>query len=196
MSADSLQAKGNGAGGATVSILCAHKETGVVRAVTEGGCKSSEVPIQMPAGPAGPAGTMGPEGPAGPAGATGPIGPEGPTGATGPMGPEGPTGATGATGPAGPQGSPGVSGLVVVTANSASSSLTPRSVTAMCPGTKFAIGGGAIIVGATSGVALQASYPAMVSGQPRGWVGVGVEVVTHDLNWSIQAWAVCADVTP
>jgi Collagen triple helix repeat (20 copies) len=66
------------------------------------------------AGPAGAAGSVGPQGPAGLAGVAGPMGLQGLTGATGPVGPQGLAGASGATGAqgvAGPQGFQGVQGL-------------------------------------------------------------------------------------
>lgn len=52
-----------------------------------------------------------PEGPVGPEGAVGPVGPAGSEGAAGPVGPAGPEGAAGAAGVAGPEGPQGPAGL-------------------------------------------------------------------------------------
>jgi Collagen triple helix repeat (20 copies) len=142
------------------------------------------VGLEGPQGPRGPAGPAGPQGPKGDPGAAGPPGAQGIMGPSGLPGSPGPPGPPGATGP------PGVSGYLLVTAESATDSTTPKGATAVCPGGRKAVGGGGEVVGSTPPqVALQGTVP-LAGGV--GWQAFAGETSATAANWTVRTWAVCA----
>ena len=114
------------------------------------------------------------------------AGPQGPAGPAGPLGPAGPQG------PAGPAGLNGVSGLEIVFATSPVDSLSPKTVTATCPGGKKVVGGGgyAFNLGFPSEVALVASFPFGAN----AWRAAAHEINAYVPNWIVRTYAVCANV--
>lgn len=66
---------------------------------------------------------------------------------------------------------------------------------ATCPDGKKLIGGGSV-----PNVHLPDGYVAMTASGPsvdkRSWVAKAIEVRPYDAVWEIEAWAVCATVTP
>ncbi len=111
-----------------------------------------------------------------------------PKGAQGPAGPAGPAGAQG---PQGPQGPSGVSGLERVYATGTASSTGTRTLTAVCPAGKQALGGGASIVPVNApGVAITANYLA----NNATWTASAREVNPTGTNWSLNTVVICASV--
>jgi hypothetical protein len=110
-----------------------------------------------------------------------------------PAGPQGPMGAQGAKGDQGPQGAQGVPGLAalqIVGVESPSSSSSSRNVTVTCPAGKQLVGGGAEVIGASGDVALDESYP----NTQTTWIARAYEVNATADNWSLAAYAICAQV--
>jgi hypothetical protein len=70
-----------------------------------------------------------------------------------------------------------------------------KSVYAECPFGKQAVGGGAQIIGTTTGVAITKSMPGLgVSNEAATW-SVEAEAVGAEGNpWSVEAFAVCAEL--
>jgi hypothetical protein len=103
-------------------------------------------------------------------------------------------------GPAGSPGQNGVSGYGRTLAKSALDSTGTKSVTVHCPSGTKALGGGAGVYGPPvnggslpiSGVGLAMSQPAPF--QPGAWTARAQEFVPTALPWSLEVWAVCADV--
>ena len=168
--------------------------------------------IQGPVGQQGPIGPVGPVGPVGPAGPIGPIGPIGPQGLQGERGLQGEPGPQGLQGEQGPQGEPGpqglpgqqgiqgvqgpagISGLEIVRASSGTQSLALIEVYVECPAGKNVLGGGY----STSGHNLNIS---VVQNGPNGSNQWAVAAITNDypnprLDWTVDAWAICANVAP
>lgn len=89
-------------------LVCANKQSGVMRQITKGKCKTTERVVRLSSatsalavpGAQGPAGATGAQGPAGAQGPSGLQGIAGPAGAQGPVGNAGPAGAVGPQGPA------------------------------------------------------------------------------------------------
>lgn len=85
-----------------------------------------------------------------------------------------------------------------VTDTSASDSVSPKTATANCPAGKVAIAGGAkLTLGAAIGVALGESAPTPPDSQGRrtGWTAGAHEVVGAEAeSWSVEAYAVCAEL--
>jgi hypothetical protein len=105
--------------------------------------RSDLVSPRSASGGTGSPGVTGSQGPQGPTGDTGPAGPKGDTGATGltgATGPQGPAGVTGATGAAGPQGPPGDTTVYQDVQKIGNDGI--GVVTALCPGSETAVGGG------------------------------------------------------
>lgn len=127
----------------------------------------------------------------GPAGQQGPIGPVGPVGPEGPMGPQGLQGEQGPQGLQGLPGPAGISGLEIVTANSGTQNTDIIYVTAECPVGKKVLGGGFSTAGNNLiTVAENGPY------YETGWL---VHLAQNDLTarlWSVQAFAICANVAP
>jgi hypothetical protein len=97
----------------------------------------------------------------------------------------------GPPGPAGPAGPPGLSQKQVVTAQTASDSSSPKSVTATCPAGKQAIGGGGRIDSPGGGPVLSSSYASGV----QTWHSQAYEVVGQAGAWRLTTYVVCARVT-
>ena len=116
-------------------------------------------------------------------------GPQGPVGATGPQGPAGPQGQKGETGLPGLPGADGVSGYELVTTlvPRGDLDLGPDSVSAMCPATKRAIGGG--VQGLGSALGLLGSAPSPDGG---AWV-VDFTVSSLVGLTDLTVYAVCVD---
>jgi hypothetical protein len=77
---------------------------------------------------------------------------------------------------------------------SSSDSSSPKTITAECPAGKFAIGGGAKLVGPAVGIALTESSPTFPNseGKRTGWIASAHEVVADPEPWTIEAYVVCA----
>jgi hypothetical protein len=140
-----------------------------------------------------------------PAGAQGAAGPAGPTGPKGNTGPPGADGQPGQDGQDGGQGLPGVSGLDRVFATSVTDSNSGKSATAVCPGDKRVLGGGGAITGGAVGVAgsvKQLVDIERINPSDETTVPGNVFVAANEadpgttLNWSVTAYAVCANVSP
>ena len=134
------------------------------------------------------------------AGQQGPIGPVGPVGPVGPMGPQGLQGEPGAQGGPGPQGLQGIqgpvgiSGLEIVQVNTAPQDTARIDVIIECPAGKEVLGGGYATAGNNLNTSIVANGPATSS----HWA---VTAVTNDypairVSWSMQAYAICANVAP
>jgi hypothetical protein len=137
-------------------------------------------------GPAGAQGPIGPVGPLGPVGPVGPVGPMGPQGEQGPQGDPGPQGVQGIQGPA------GISGLEVVQVNSGTLNEFRIDVIVDCPAGKKVLGGGFATAGNNIEVSVLANAPQFET----RWV---VSMAQNDLTprlWSVQAYAICANVAP
>jgi hypothetical protein len=116
---------------------------------------------------------VGPEGPAGPQGLQGDVGPEGP---------QGPAGADGADG--GLSNYNRVSGAV-----SANDSTSPKTVTADCTGGQKVLGGGFVVVGGDPEITAQQNQAT----DDDTWTVTAQENDPVAGNWTLQAFAVCAD---
>jgi len=154
-------------------------------------------------GPAGAQGLPGAIGPKGDTGAQGPAGGPGPQGDAGPKGDPGPQGAVGPQGVQGPQGNPGpqgvagISGYQIVIANSADDSSQAKSLGAQCPAGKHLLGGG-VTVSPFTGSVIGSPPIAIRESAPFGdfyWQVTAVETEPYASNWSLQAYAICANVT-
>jgi hypothetical protein len=127
------------------------------------------------------------QGPAGQQGPIGPVGPMGPQGLQGEQGPQGLSGQQGIQGPA------GISGLEVVQVYSGTQNNFRIDVYVECPAGKQVLGGGFGTVGDNQYVTVMASAPL----SSTTWV---VSIFQSDLTdghlWSVQAYAICANVAP
>jgi hypothetical protein len=89
-----------------------------------------------------------------------------------------------------------------VTATSALNSTTPKSVTVACPGTKRALGGGAVTNGAGGtppgqpDIVITESQPTMSGATPTGWAATAQESDGVGGSWSVTVVALCATVAP
>ncbi len=82
-----------------------------------------------------------------------------------------------------------------ITATSGPQSDTERTIIAFCPSGKEVLGGGVRITGANSKVVPTESAPEFnVSGARIGWSAAGRELEAEPGNWTIQAYAVCAEL--
>jgi hypothetical protein len=118
-----------------------------------------------------------------------------------PAGPQGATGATGASGTTGAQGPPGVSGLELVFAESPMNSNSGKEAVANCPAGKRVIGTGADI----GGLGGTGAGPNFLTDVAIRYItplpdlsGVAVlmaEEEPHAGNWSVHAYALCANVS-
>jgi hypothetical protein len=130
----------------------------------------------------------------GPAGQQGPIGPVGPMGPQGLQGEQGTQGLPGQQGLQGIQGPAGISGLEIVTANSGNQDAARIDVYVECPSGKQVLGGGYTTYGNNLNTSITTSGP---NGSSQ-WV---VTAVTNDYPnpralWTLQAFAICANVAP
>jgi len=158
---------------------------------------------QGPQGIAGPQGLQGPKGDKGdstgvpgPKGDKGDPGPAGAQGLPGAIGLKGDTGAQGPQGNPGPQGAAGISGYEIVVANSADDSAGVKSLGAQCPVGKRVLGGG-VTVSPIGGSVIGSPPIAIRESAPFGdffWQVTAVETEPYASNWSLQAYAICANV--
>jgi hypothetical protein len=82
-----------------------------------------------------------------------------------------------------------------VTATSGPQSDHERTIIAFCPSGKEVLGGGVRLSGASSKVVPIESAPEFnVSGARIGWSASGRELSEETENWTIQAYAVCAEL--
>jgi hypothetical protein len=93
------------------------------------------------------------------------------------------------------QGPPGLTGLEVIEAESATSSETLQTATAICPAGKTVIGGGGVASpqSVSTPFALIGSRPDPT--QPEAWTAVGKEIGQTDDTHRMVAWAYCALVS-
>jgi len=77
---------------------------------------------------------------------------------------------------------------------SLSDSEANKSVTAECPKGKEAIGGGVRLTGELPEVSVTASYPFSSGDSRTGWVAIAHETGATSENWSVEAFAVCAEL--
>jgi hypothetical protein len=86
--------------------------------------------------------------------------------------------------------------VTYVTETSVNDSETEKSVTALCPVGKEAIGGGARINSpAAVAVANTANYPLVSATNSRvGWVATGRETEDVPGNWQVVSYAICAEL--
>lgn len=70
-----------------------------------------------------------------------------------------------------------------------------KTVTATCPTSKQVVGGGAKVVGGDVLVAVTESAPTAPTseGKRTGWTAVAKEAAVNTENWSVEAYAVCAE---
>ena len=179
-------------GGNTALIhACVSNSSGEIKIVgANANCPSNyralDWNIQGPAGQQGPIGPAGPIGPVGPVGPVGPIGPQGLQGEQGPQGEPGPQGLQGIQGPA------GISGLEIVSVNSGTREEAILDVIAECPLGKKVLGGGYTTAGYNLNITVSGNAPFF----DYGW---GVHAAQNDLTnraWSVQVFAICANVAP
>jgi len=79
-------------------------------------------------------------------------------------------------------------------ASTLADSSTPKEATVECPARKVVIGGGAKVIGGTT-VAMTDSGPTPpnAEGKRIGWSAAAAEMVADAGNWSVEAYAVCAE---
>jgi len=94
-------------------------------------------------------------------------------------------------GPTGPAGPPGVSQKQIVTAQTASDSSSPKSITATCPAGKQSIGGGGRIDSPSGGPVLSSTYANGLT----TWHSQAYEVVGTNSSWRLTTYVVCVRVT-
>jgi hypothetical protein len=120
-----------------------------------------------------------------------PLGPDGRLPAS--VSPVAPTGPAGPTGPQGPQGVPGISGVQFVYGLSPGNGADVAEADATCPPGKQLIGGGMI-----PNQHLPDGYVAVTESGPaqyrNTWVAKAMEVKPYAAVWTIEAWAICANV--
>jgi hypothetical protein len=88
-----------------------------------------------------------------------------------------------------------VKNVTYVNAESPTDSEDAKTVTASCPAGKQAIGGGARVNGELKEVAVTGSNPFVgTSGERTGWSAFARESSATASNWSVAAFAVCAEL--
>ncbi|MEX2105867.1 MAG: hypothetical protein WD810_03110 [Solirubrobacterales bacterium] len=88
-----------------------------------------------------------------------------------------------------------IKNVTYVNGESASNNLVAKSAEAVCPAGKQAIGGGARVNGELQDVAVTGSNPTSVGTVRTGWSAFARDVEgTPGGNWSIEAFAVCAEL--
>jgi hypothetical protein len=106
--------------------------------------------------------------------------------------PAGPTGARGPQGPPGPAGPAGIAALQRVDVSTPSSSVSSKTISAVCPTGKRVIGGGARVTGSGAfKVGIDEAYP---DSDGTKFNGVAREVDATSLTWVLQVYAMCATV--
>jgi hypothetical protein len=103
-----------------------------------------------------------------------------------------PAGPIGARGPQGPAGPAGVASLERVDVVTPTSSVSSKTISAVCPSGKRVIGGGARVIGSgASRVSIDEAYP---DSDGTKFNGVAREVVATAVTWALQVYAMCAVV--
>jgi hypothetical protein len=87
-----------------------------------------------------------------------------------------------------------VRNVTYVNAVSPENSEDAKTATATCPTGKQAIGGGARVNGELKEVALTGSNPFVAGGLRTGWSAFARESTIVPTNWSVEAFAVCAEL--
>jgi trimeric autotransporter adhesin len=88
-----------------------------------------------------------------------------------------------------------VRNVTYVSAESASNNVVSKTETVLCPTGKQAIGGGARVNGELTDVAVTGSNPFVAGTARTGWSAYGRDVDNAaGGNWSIEAFAVCAEL--
>lgn len=88
-----------------------------------------------------------------------------------------------------------VKNVTYVNSESASNNEVAKSAEALCPTGKQAIGGGARVNGSLQDVAVTGSNPASSGATRTGWQAFARDIDnTPNGNWSIEAFAVCAEL--
>jgi hypothetical protein len=105
--------------------------------------------------------------------------------------PAGPRGPVGPAGPAGPAGPPGLSALERVEATSDNNSVASKTQTIACPAGKRLVGGGARLNPILTQLAIQTSFP----DNDNVYRATAREVIATGANWSLTAFAVCANAS-
>ncbi|HXG75146.1 MAG TPA: hypothetical protein VNJ53_01115 [Gaiellaceae bacterium] len=99
----------------------------------------------------------------------------------------------GPIGPQGPQGAPGLSGREEVAAETATTSVSPKAISASCPAGKKVVGGGIEVGGPGRG------RVTVTENQPAGdaaWEAEAFEAVATGAAWKLEVHAICATVAP
>lgn len=88
-----------------------------------------------------------------------------------------------------------VKNVTYVTKASESSPSDSKTATAECQSGKQVAGGGALVLGANTKVVLSGSglAPANVDGKRTGWTASAREIEVEAGNWSVEAYAICAE---
>ena len=128
----------------------------------------------------------------GPAGQQGPMGPVGPIGPVGPVGPQGEQGPQGSPGEPGLQGPAGISGLEVVQGITSTQDAARLDVIVDCPAEKKVLGGGFQTAGNNQYTTVMTNGPLFDS----SWVATVFQSDLTGRPWSLQAFAICANVAP
>lgn len=83
----------------------------------------------------------------------------------------------------------------VTVASLSNTSEATKTATASCPAGKQVVGGGAKVVGGDVLVAITESAPTPVdaAGKRTGWTAVAQEAAASTVNWSVEAYATCAE---
>jgi hypothetical protein len=89
-----------------------------------------------------------------------------------------------------------VRNVTYVNAESATNNEGAKTVTALCPNGKQAIGGGARVNGELEAIAVTGSNPFVSGSQRTGWSAFGRELPDEPgaKKWSIEAFAICAEL--
>lgn len=89
-----------------------------------------------------------------------------------------------------------VKNVTYVNGESATNNAIAKSAEAVCPAGRQAIGGGARVNGELQDIAVTGSNPTVVGSVRTGWTAFGrdVDPTTTTGNWSITAFAVCAEL--
>jgi hypothetical protein len=79
-------------------------------------------------------------------------------------------------------------------ASESSTGVAPKSVFVECPFGKQAIGGGAQVVGNTTGVAITKSVPGVgVGGPVTSWSATAAPIAAEPNPWAVEAFVICAE---
>jgi hypothetical protein len=79
-------------------------------------------------------------------------------------------------------------------ASESSTGAVPKSVFVDCPFGKQAIGGGAQVIGNTTGVAITKSVPGVgVGGTATSWSATAAPIAAEPNPWAVEAFVICAE---